>query len=213
MILIGAIAWMVQPGYVLIELIVAAASTVPYSFGDQTISDLGAVTCTEIVYPAGPVSVCSPLHPLLNGSFVVFGLLIAVGALFLHRALPRGRAILAATVIWVAVGVSTVATGLVPLDVDLGLHSLVALPSLVGAPIALAFLAVGLWASNRALAVGLASAAAVSLLGAVVFLATAASREWGGVWERLGFWPTYLWLPVVAGVLLRSPARSGGFRD
>ena len=47
----------------------------------------------------------------------------------------------------------------------------------------------------------------VSLAGSVVFVLTATSPDLGGLWERVGFWPTYLWLPVVAAALLRRGQR------
>ncbi|WP_166435868.1 DUF998 domain-containing protein [Cellulomonas shaoxiangyii] len=200
---LGAAAWLVQPLYVVAELLAAARSSAPYSLLDQTISDLGATTCTAIDYAHGPVEVCSPWYPVINASLVVFGLLLAVGAVLLRRFLPRRRSATASTVAWVVVGLSSVATGLVPLDRDLTLHSLVALPALLASPAALLLLAASLrravpWLSAATAAVGLAS-----LVGAVAFLVTTGSPDLGGLWERLGFWPTYLWLPVVAAVLLR----------
>ncbi|MFC4556544.1 DUF998 domain-containing protein [Georgenia faecalis] len=209
-LVLGASAWLVQPLYVVAELVAAARSSAPYSLLDQTISDLGATTCTSIDYPYGAVEVCSPLHALVNGSFIVFGLLLAVGAVLLRRFLPRPRLAAASTVAWVVAGLSSVATGFVPVDRDLDLHSVAALPSLFAMPIALLLLAGCL----RRMAPGLGTATAVvglaSLAGSVVFLVTATSPELGGVWERLGFWPSYLWLPVVALVLLRRARASRG---
>lgn len=202
-LLLGASAWLVQPLYIAAELAAAAASSAPYSALDQTISDLGATSCTSIDYPYGPVDVCSPWHPLVNTSFVVFGVLLALGALLLRRFLPRPRLAMASTALWVIAGLSSVATGFVPVDRDLAGHSLVALPSLVAMPIALVLLAAGLGRTSRRLAAATATVGLASLAGSVIFLATSMSPELGGVWERLSFWPTYLWLPVVATVLLR----------
>lgn len=199
-----------QPLYIVAELVAAGGSIAPYSLVDQTMSDLGATTCTSVEYPYGPVELCSPWHPLLNGSLVVSGVLLLVGAVLLHGFLPRRRSTTASTVAWVVAGLSSVATGLVPVDHDLALHSLVALPSLLAMPIGLLLLAASLrrtipWVAGTAAALGLAS-----LAGAVVFVVTAASPELGGVWERLGFWPSYLCLPVVALVLhRRCTARPG----
>jgi hypothetical membrane protein len=133
----GALMWVVQPLYIVCELVAAAAATAPYSLVDNTISDLGATTCTTIAYPYGDVAVCSPLNLVVNGAFVVFGVLMALGALLLRSWLPQGAAATTAVVLWVITGLSSIATGLVPLDRNLDLHSLVALPALVAQPLAL----------------------------------------------------------------------------
>lgn len=121
---LAAVLLLVQPLYVIVELLVARASSAPYSLRDNTISDLAAVSCTQIPYPAGPVPVCSPGHPWLNGAFIAFGLALVVGALLLPRAWRPGRLGSVAVGCWVASGLSSIATGLVPLDVDLELHTL-----------------------------------------------------------------------------------------
>ncbi|QSF59073.1 DUF998 domain-containing protein [Nocardioides sp. zg-1228] len=183
------------------ELIAAAAATAPYSLLDNTISDLGATTCTTIAYPYGDVPVCSPLHPLVNGAFIVFGLLLAIGAVLLRGWLPKGAAATTSVGLWVITGLSSVATGLVPLDQDLDLHSLVALPAFVAQSLALLVIAYVL-RHRRGVSGSALVAGAVSLVGLVAFLARTGSAELGGLFERLAFWPGYLWLPVLAVVVL-----------
>jgi hypothetical membrane protein len=68
----------------------------------------------------------------MNGSFMAFGVLLAGGAVLLAR--PLGP--------WVAglltvSGLSSVATGLAPLDQDATLHGIAAAPLFVAQPIAL----------------------------------------------------------------------------
>ena len=210
MLLLGVLAWLAQPLYVVAELVAAAGSRVPYSLIDQTISDLGVTTCTSIDYPYGPVEVCSPWHALVNGALVVVGALLAVGAVLLRRFLPRRRSTTVSTVLWVVAGASSIATGFVPLDHGVGLHALVALPALLAQPVALVLLAAALRPAAPRLAGGTAVAGVASVVGLVAFLVFATRPELGGVWERLAFWPTYLWLPVVAAILLRQLARPHG---
>lgn len=202
-----ASAWLAQPLYIVTELLAAGESRVPYSLVDQTISDLGATTCTSIDYPYGPVAVCSPWHLLVNGGLVLFGALLALGAVLLRPVLPRRRLALAATVAWVVAGLSSVATGLVPLDRDLTLHALVALPALLAQPTALRLLAGSLGRATPRTARLTALVGLASVVGLVAFLVTSTSPRLGGLWERLAFWPTYLWLPVVAVVRLGRSAR------
>jgi hypothetical membrane protein len=200
--------WLVQPLYILCELVAAAAATAPYSLMNNTISDLGATTCTTIAYPYGDIPVCSPLHALVNGAFVLFGLLMALGAVLLRGWLPRGAAATTVVVLWVITGLSSIATGLVPLDRDLGLHTIVALPAFVTQSLALLLTAhvlrhrPGQWRS--ALLAGV-----LSIVGLVVFLARTGSADLGGLFERLALWPGYLWLPVLAVAVLREPTEPG----
>ncbi|GAA1430402.1 hypothetical protein GCM10009616_14900 [Microlunatus lacustris] len=209
MLLLGALAWMVQPLHVVAELVAAARSRAPYSLVDQTISDLGVTTCTSIEYPYGLVEVCSPSHALVNGALVGSGALLATGAVLLRRFLPRRRSTTVATLLWVVAGPSSIATGLVPLDRGVELHAVVALPALLAQPVALLLLAATLRRATPRLAGWTAVAGVVSVVGLVAFLVFATRPELGGVWERLAFWPTYLWVPVVAAVLHRRFRRLG----
>ena len=63
-------------------VIEAWAGPEPYSRATGFISDLGAISCG--IYEDR--AVCSPLHLLMNASFVVQGLALILGAVFLHIA-------------------------------------------------------------------------------------------------------------------------------
>lgn len=174
--------WLLRPAYVATEVVVAAATTGGYSFVDDTVSDLGAVGC-DAAY-------CSPRHELMNTSFVVFGVMLALGALLLA---PRtGRL---ATVLLVVAGASSVGVGLAPVDQDATLHTLVATPLFVLQPLALLVLARA-FRARRAVAVGLLLAAAVTGAAAVGFVLLEGSGGAGAL-ERLALWPVLLALAVV----------------
>ncbi len=114
----GTLALLVRPAYVATEVLVAAATTGGYGFARDTVSRLGEVGCSA--------AYCSPRHELMNGSFVVFGVLLAAGATLLHRRLgPLVTALL------VVSGLSSVATGLAPQDQGATLHLLAATPLFV----------------------------------------------------------------------------------
>ncbi|MER7169696.1 DUF998 domain-containing protein, partial [Micromonospora sp. NPDC000207] len=115
---LGVVAWLVQPLYLVAEIVTATAVGVPYSFVDNTISDLGASACTTVAYPFGDVAVCSPWHLVLNTAFVVTGVLMVVGALLVRHPVAGGWV----RWLWVVAGLSSVGTGLVPLDRDLDLQ-------------------------------------------------------------------------------------------
>lgn len=199
---VGAVMVAVQPLYILTELLTAATVKAPYSLPANTISDLGATTCVSVEYPFGLVPVCSPWHLLINSSFVVFGLLLAVGVLLLRGWLPSGAAATASVGLWVVAGLSSIATGLVPLDQNLELHAEVSLPVFLAQPLAVLITAMALRAhvglARSGLAVGL-----VSLAAALAYLGAPAISDFGGLLERLALWPGYLWLPALAVAVVR----------
>lgn len=199
--------WLVQPISIFAEFVTAARVSVRYSFMDNTISDLGASTCGAIDYPFGPVPACSPWHGLMNGSFIAFGLLLAVGALLLRRWLPRGGTATVSVLLWIVSGLSSIGTGLVPLDQDLVLHALVSLPVFVAQPLALITLGVALRRRRLGLAWSALTAGVISAAATVGFLATSDSPDLGGLLERLALWPGYLWVPALALAVLPQRRR------
>ncbi|WP_162244494.1 DUF998 domain-containing protein [Marmoricola sp. Leaf446] len=188
----GAALWLVRPAYVVLELVVAAATTGDYRLGRDTVSDLGALTCD-------PRS-CSPWHDLMNATFVGTGLLLALGAGLLA---PRlGRVV---TVLLVVAGLSSAAVGLAPVDQDPGLHFLVAAPLFVAQPLALCLLGVRLRRRHRLLAGAVLATGAVTALAALGFVLGAPGA---GALERLALWPVIFALAAVGSRRAR-PARAG----
>lgn len=191
----GAALWLLRPAYIVLELVVAAATTGEYHIVDDTVSDLGAVACTP--------EYCSPWHELMNGTFVGTGLLLAVGALLLASRLGA-----IVTVLLVVSGLSSVATGLAPVDRDATLHALAAAPLFVCQPLALCFLAVVLRHRHRRLAASVFLTALATAAAAVGFIVSDARI---GVFERLALWPVLVALAAVAAVVLAERGlRSGG---
>ncbi|MGA9714503.1 MAG: DUF998 domain-containing protein [Aeromicrobium sp.] len=200
---LGALMWIVRPAYFAAEIAVAAWSTARYSFVDNTISDLGAVECTSIQRFGDAVPVCSPAHDLLNASFVVYGALMALGAVLLHGRFGRGWLAMALTALLVVSGVSSIATGLTPLDLYRDGHVLAAGPLFVAQPIALVVL--GLLVRARRPRTGSALIATGALCGvaAGVFIGVDHAV---GVTERMALWPVFVALAVVGVQELRSAA-------
>ncbi|MGU3435080.1 DUF998 domain-containing protein [Actinomycetes bacterium M1A6_2h] len=193
----------VQPLYIIVEIALSFTTTSSYSLVDNTISDLGATTCTDINYSYGPVAVCSPLHAVMNGAFVVFGIALVVGAILSRRSWPQRRSSTVALWLIAIGGASSVATGLVPLDVDLELHALVSAPSFVALQVAMfaaarAFTGFG-WVPTSAWIIG-----AVTVVSSVAFFALSGNEGFGGLLERLALWPVFLWMGWVGTVGMRS---------
>lgn len=189
----GAALWSLRPLYILVELFVVAATTGEYHLADDTVSDLGAVACSR--------EHCSPRHELMNGTFVATGLLLALGALLLAARLGA-----VVTLLLVVAGLSSMATGLAPVDRDATLHALAAAPLFVCQPVALFLLAVALRTRHPRLAGALVVTAVLTAAAAVGFVLEDAGA---GVLERVALWPVIVALAAVAAVMIRPAPRVG----
>lgn len=187
----GALALLVRPAYIATEVVVAAATTGGYSFVADSVSRLGEVGCSE--------SFCSPRHELMNGSFVGFGLLLAGGAALLSRSLGPW-----VTGLLVTSGLSSVATGLAPLDQDGTLHAIAATPLFVAQPVALVVLGARLWSEEPRLARALLTTGAVTGAAAVGFVLSGDGPASGAL-ERLALWPVLVGLAGFAWTRHRRP--------
>ena len=176
----GAFALHVRPTYIATEFVVASATTDGYSFVADSVSRLGEVSCTALR--------CSPRHELMNGSFIAYGVLLAGGAVLISR--PLGSWV---TGLLVVSGLSSIATGLAPLDQDSTLHALAATPLFVAQPIALVVLGARLRESQPRLATALLATGAVTGAAAVSFVASGDGPVSGAL-ERLALWPVILGL-------------------
>lgn len=164
-----------RPVYIATEFVVEAATTGSYSFFSDSVSRLGEVGCSA--------AYCSPRHELMNRSFVVFGALLIGGSLLLTRALgPWVMGLL------VVSGLSSVATGLAPLDQDATVHAIAAAPLFVAQPIALVLLGARLRDVRSRLSKGLLAGGVVTATAAVSF-ALSGDGPASGALERLALWP------------------------
>ena len=198
--LAGLMCWLVQPFYLVVELLVAAAASAPYSLRDGTISALGQVGCAP-GHDLSAVAVCSNGHAVLNAAFVVFGLLRAIGALLLRGRIDPTWWRTAAVGLWVASGPCCAAVGLAPVDQHPLAHAWAAAPVFVMQPAAVLATAIALRRSADARSgVGTAGlvVGAVSLVGALAFGLRLGEPTWVGALERLALWPAYVWLGLVA---------------
>ena len=188
----GALALLVRPVYIATEFTVAAATTGGYSFLAASVSRLGKVGCSA--------AFCSPRHELMNGSFMCFGALLAGGAVLLARSLGPW-----VTGLLVVSGLSSVATGLAPLDQNGTLHAIAATPLFVAQPIALIVLGARLRRDRPRLAWALLTTGAVTGAAAMTFVLTGDGPASGAL-ERLALWPVLVGL---AGMAWTMHARRG----
>lgn len=196
----GALALLVRPVYMATEFVVASATTGGYSFLSDSVSRLGEVACSA--------AYCSPRHGLMNGSFIGFGALLAGGAVLLSR--PLGPWV---TGLLLVSGLSSVATGLAPLDQDANLHAIAAAPLFVAQPVALIVLGARLRNDRPRLARALVAAGVVTGTAAVSFVLSGDGPASGAL-ERLALWPVLVGLAGFAWTQLPVGDRSeSGHRD
>ena len=81
------------------QIFVALHWNPPYSLTRDTISDLGNTACGS--FNSRPV--CSPLHGLMNASFIVLGVAMTAGSILISRQFAKSRA---ATVGFAANGIA-----------------------------------------------------------------------------------------------------------
>jgi hypothetical membrane protein len=124
--LIGPILWVSSIQYFIVQVIVARAWVTPFSLSYNPISDLGNTSCSQFY---GRI-VCSPLHPLMNISFIALGLTTLIGSILIYRIVGLSK--LGFTLMGLA-GLGTIFVGLFPENTIKLLHVAGAtLPFLLG---------------------------------------------------------------------------------
>jgi hypothetical membrane protein len=115
--------------YFVVQLLVSLRWSPPYSVSRDTISDLGNTACGAW----NGRYVCSPLHDLMNWSFIVLGVTMMSGSVFIFRHFAQGRAAAAGLAAVTAAGLGTVMVGLFPENSVPALHGLgAAIPFVLG---------------------------------------------------------------------------------
>ena len=192
---LGALLWVGCLQFFVAEQVTSRAWRMPYSFVRDYISDLGVIHCGGIL--------CSPLHAVMNGSFVLQGILIGLGALLLWRRFNRmGRFGLGFLVVC---GAGVLLVGFVPEDGNKSLHFWAAAAHFLGGGIGIGLVAlsklaraglrtrgtrIGGWLS---LLVGCAVLASTVLLGELGSLPPLLSRS-PGVIERVAAYGITVWM-------------------
>jgi hypothetical membrane protein len=208
---IGAGLWLLCFQFFVGEQIARLGWTGHYSMARNYISDLGAVRC-------GGSPACSSLHWVMNGSFVLQGLLIVFGAVLLRGFFPARPVYRIALILFGIAGVGVLEVGLVPQDVDLRLHLLGAIANFLGGNLAMILL--GLVMIRRSVCEALPSrfrSWTTFALGSIGLLATVAlafrdtpswvTLAWNpGTVERLAAYPLPLWLTWTGFLILRELA-------
>lgn len=88
-IVLGAACWALTLVFFVGQAVAQRATRTPYSLATNQISDLGSTRCGPVAVFAYHADVCSPLHGVMNGTFVATGLLALLGVVGTRRAWPR----------------------------------------------------------------------------------------------------------------------------
>jgi len=183
--------------YFVVQLVVSFRWSPAYNLQRNTISDLGNTACGRF----NGRFVCSPLHTLMNVSFIVLGATMIAGSVLIGHALPPTRARKLGFLFMTIAGVGVVVVGIFPENTVPALHGLGAtLPFTIGN---VGVIVLGLTlALPRALRLVTLTLGVIAL-AALVFYASSHYLGLGeGGIERLVAYPQTVWLILLGGYLL-----------
>jgi hypothetical membrane protein len=206
---LGLVLYVTSIQYFLAQLIVAGRWSQPFSLSRNTISDLGNTACGNY----GGRLVCSPLHGLMNASFVVLGVTMVAGSALIWRGRGGGRGGGGGRGAAAGLGLMGVSGGGVVL---VGLFPENSVPALHGTGAGLSFVLgnVGIIVLGGAfrLPLGLRLYSFLSGAGALAALGCFVSGRYLGLgeggMERVVAYPQTAWLIVIGLYLLFAPQAS-----
>ncbi len=185
----GAALWMACLQFFMGEAIAALAWRGAYSYRLNFISDLGA---------AGS----SPLHAVMNASFVLQGVLIVGGAVLLWPFISGGAMVRIALGLIAASGFGVLLVGLAPEDAFPRLHYLGASEILLFCNGGAALLGVGLMRATPAAGLLSLSAGLLGLAGVAALVGGADFGLGAGGVERVAAYPFPFWIAGMGAWLL-----------
>jgi hypothetical membrane protein len=191
--------WLANIQYFIVQIIAAAAWDRPFSLRHNAISDLGNTACG--LY--GTNYVCSPLHGLMNMSFIALGVCQAAGALLLARytrPVPRLRYGLYGLIL---AGLGTIVVGLFPENSIGALHTLGAFLPFVLGNIGVVLCA-ALFPQSVAMRYYSRISGCIALAACLLlYLHVYIGIGFGGM-ERITAYPQTIWMIVAATYMLRK---------
>jgi hypothetical membrane protein len=174
-----------------------------YSFVKNTISDLGNTACGQY----GGSQVCSPRYILMDLSFALLGVAMAVGSLLVYReftysALRRERAFaLVGFVLLTIAGVGAVLVGSFPENTNGALHATGAGMAIGAANLGILLLGFALVSLPEGLRHFMLASAALSLVAAISFGMKHHFGLGAGGIERIAAYPECVWL-IMFGIYI-----------
>jgi hypothetical membrane protein len=159
---------------------IARMSWPGYSMTGNWISDLGAAN--------------SPRQWVMNGSFVVQGVLISVGAILMRRLFPAKASYRLALLLFLVSGVGVLVVGLVPEDRDAQVHRVAAIAHLLAGNLAMVLIALAMLAGAARVRFRGVITLLAGLLGLTALALLGLGEKDVGTFERMAAYPLTLWL-------------------
>jgi len=196
---VGPIIWILCVQYYIAQVVVAAAWTNPFSLSANVISDLGNSACG--LYSGRLV--CSPFHGLMNASFILLGLTMAVGSLLIYQEFKETTSSRLGFTGMAVAGVGAILVGLFPENTIAALHyGGASLTFLIGN---LAIVLLGnVLELPKALKVYTILSGLVALIALVLFTGGIYLGLGAGGMERLTAYPQTTWLIVFGLYISRN---------
>jgi len=188
--LLGPIIWVLSAQYFAAQIVVAAGWARGYNWAGNFISDLGNTACGQF---AGRY-VCSPDHALMNASFILLGLTMAVGSLLIYQEFRESRGSLMGFSLMALAGLGSVLVGVFPENTVTGLHVLGAFLALGIGDVSLLILARSLTNVRPSFRIFTVWMGIISVVGFLLFTSGAHLGVGRGTLERVASYPQTIWL-------------------
>ena len=204
---LGPLLFILSTLYFLAQVAVAWVWVPPYSFANNTISDLGNTACHGTTYS----NVCSPRWPLMDTAFVFLGLVMAVGSLFIYQEFnyadkkdPKRRAAFAGFSLLALGGIGAIMVGVFPENKVGIFHAVGAGIAIVAGNLGILILGLALISIPEGLRTFMRLVSVLALIAAICF---ASSQFFGlgkGTMERVAAYPMTVWLIVFGMYISRT---------
>lgn len=187
---LGPLIYMLSLQYFVVQFIVAAAWPTYFSLASNVISDLGNTACGEYAMRY----VCSPLHSTMNASFIMLGVTMALGSLFIYQEFHRNWGTLIGFNLMGLAGFGTIMVGLFPETTIPALHGIGAFLALGIGNLSLVVLAFAITQARTSFRAYTFVSGMLSLIALVLFaLGVYLGLGQGGI-ERVVSYPQTIWL-------------------
>lgn len=197
---LGPVLYVAGTQYFAVQLLVALRWPRSYDISRDTISDLGNTACGTW----NGRYVCSPLHDLMNSSFIVLGITMLLGSVLIFRRYGKGRLAAAGFTAMGISGLGAMLVGIFPENSVPGLHGLGSVLPFTLGNAALIAMAISLAMPQLLrLCVSLSGVAALLALTAYASSHDLGLGE-GGI-ERVVAYPQTICLAVIGCYLIAVP--------
>ena len=197
--LVGPIIWILSVQYFVAQFVVASAWSPAYSWVNNLISDLGNSHCGSHLVNA----ICSPQYALMNISFLLLGITMALGSLLIYQEFRESRWSLVGFSLMALAGLGTMMVGAFPENTIGWLHQSGAFLALGVGNLSLIILALAMYSVRRSFRTYTLATGVISLLAFILFAFGVHLGFGAGTIERIASYPQTIWL-VFFGIYMTS---------